>query len=107
MANSSTVSECLIGILYSDVIILMTDEAHFHLSGRVNKQNIHYWAEENPQQFHVWPLHSACVSVFCGVVKFGVIGPYFFEDEGGHAVTVTSACYVEMLMELPHTRTES
>jgi hypothetical protein len=26
-----------------------------------------------------------------------VIGPYFFEDEAGRAVTVNSACYTEML----------
>jgi hypothetical protein len=25
----------------------MTDEAHFHLSGYVNKQNYRYWAAEN------------------------------------------------------------
>jgi hypothetical protein len=37
--NSSTVAEHLIGILSDDVIILMTDEAHFHLSGCINKQN--------------------------------------------------------------------
>jgi hypothetical protein len=48
MANHSTVPECLFRILFDDVIILMTDEAHFHLSGYVNKQNFHYWAEENP-----------------------------------------------------------
>jgi hypothetical protein len=30
MGNHSTVAERLIGILSDDVIILMTDEAHFH-----------------------------------------------------------------------------
>jgi hypothetical protein len=75
----------------------MTDEAHYHLSGCVNKQNFLYWAEENPQQLHQWPLHSARVTVWCGVANFRVTGPYFFEDEDGHAVTVTSTCYIEML----------
>jgi hypothetical protein len=103
MANSSTVADCLISILPSDVIILMTYEAHFHLSVCVNKQNIHYWAEENPQQFHERPASSQRICVWCGVVNFGVICPYFFQDKDGHAVTVTSACHVE----LPHARTES
>jgi hypothetical protein len=31
------------------------------------------------------------------VAKFRVIGPYFFEHEDERAVTVISACYVEML----------
>jgi hypothetical protein len=39
MENHSNVAERLIGILNNDVIILMTDEAHFHLSGCVNKEN--------------------------------------------------------------------
>jgi hypothetical protein len=52
MANHSTVAERLIGILSDDVIILLTDETHFHLSGCVNKQNFFYLAEENPQQLH-------------------------------------------------------
>jgi hypothetical protein len=39
MANCNMVAEHLIAILSNDVIILMTDEAHFHLSGHVNKQN--------------------------------------------------------------------
>jgi hypothetical protein len=46
MANRRAVAERLIGILRDDVIILMTDDAHFHLSGSVNKDNFHYWAEE-------------------------------------------------------------
>jgi hypothetical protein len=62
MANRSTVAERLIWSLCDDIIILMTDEAHFHLSGSVKKQNFHYWAEEKSttapstvfSMFHVW-----------------------------------------------------
>jgi len=32
--------------------IIMSDEAHFHLSGYVNKQNLRFWDTENP---HVMP----------------------------------------------------
>jgi hypothetical protein len=97
MANRSTVAERLIGILSDDVIILTTDEAYFHLSGCVNKQNPRYWAEENPQQLHQRPRHSARVTVWCGVANCGIMGLYFFEDEDGRTVAVTSARYVEML----------
>jgi hypothetical protein len=75
MAKPSRVDDHLIGILADDVI-LMTDEAHFHLSGCVNKQDFRCRAEENPQQLHQRPLHSARVTVWCGVANFGIVGPY-------------------------------
>jgi hypothetical protein len=45
VANRSTVAKRLIGILFDDIIILMTDEALNHLCGCVNKQNFRYWAK--------------------------------------------------------------
>jgi len=76
--------------------ILMTDEAKFHLCGTANSHNCRCWATENPRDIHQKPLHSAKVIFWCGVGSFGVIGPYFFEDEAGRAVTVNSARYTEM-----------
>jgi len=51
MANHRISSEQLLEMLNADRVFstfLMTDEAHFHLSGYVNKQNYRYWAPENP-----------------------------------------------------------
>jgi hypothetical protein len=77
--------------------ILVTDEANFHLYGNVNSQNCHYWTTENPCDINQKLLHSEKIIVWCGVASFGMIGPYFFEDEAGRAVTVNSACCTEML----------
>jgi len=77
-------------------VLLSSDEAHFHLSGAINKQTFRYWAERNSRELQERPLHSPCVTVWCAVADFGVTGPYFFE-EGGATVTVTSDRYVEML----------
>jgi len=74
----------------------MTVEANFLLCDS-NSQHCRYWATENPRDSHQKPLHSEKVIVWCGVASFGVIGPYFFEDEAGRAVTVNSARYTEML----------
>jgi len=84
-------------MMYINSTLLMTDEAHFHLSGYVNKQNYRYWAPENPQDLHQRPLHSEILTVWCGIATFGVLGPYLFEDNEGAAVTVTSECYVAMI----------
>jgi hypothetical protein len=101
-SECNTVAERLIGMLSVDVILLMTEEAHFYLSGCVNEQSFRYWAEENPHQLYHLPPHSARVAFWCGVTNFGVMGPYFFADEDWRAVTVTSARYVEMLRTSSH-----
>jgi len=76
-----------------DATVFMSDEAHFHLDGYVNVQNCQYWASENPQQLHQRPLHSLKVTVWCCISKLGIVGPYFFEEEG---IAVTY-CYISSL----------
>jgi len=94
--NRTVFSENFLNIQTCDEVILMSDEAHFHSLGTVNKQNFYYWADSNPQQLHLCPVHSPQVTVRCRVASFGIVDPYFFE-EGRSAVIVTSAQYVEML----------
>jgi hypothetical protein len=60
-------------------------------------KTVAFWATENPHNIHQKPLHPEKVIVWCGAASFGVIGPYFFEDEAGRSVTVNSACYTEIL----------
>jgi len=74
--------------------LMMTNKAHFHLSGFVNKQNFCYWSSTNTTELHDKPLHSSKVTVWCAISPFGIIGPYFFEDEREKAVTVTGPHYV-------------
>lgn len=77
--------------------LLTSDEAHFQLNGFVNKQNCRFWGATNPHLIHEVPLHSQRVTVWCGIMSSCVIGPYFFQDVNGNAVTVTSQRYVDML----------
>lgn len=95
-ANRQSFSEIMIDLMDDETILLMSDEAHFHLDGYVNKQNFRYWSVTNPQELHERPLHSSKVTVWCGVTKKCVIGPYFFE-EGGRTVTVNQERYLRML----------
>ena len=78
-------------------ITLTSDEAHCHLTDCVNKQNFRYWAGANLHELHERSLQSDGVTVWCAVGEFGVLGPYFFEDEDGCAVTIISVRYTETL----------
>jgi len=77
--------------------LMMTDEAHFHLNGFVNKQNFRFWGGENPQVIHVKELHPQRVTVWCGIMHDRVIGPYFFENAAGFTETVNGERYRHML----------
>lgn len=77
-------------------VFMSSDEAHFHLSGSVNKQNFRFWSATNPQELHERPLHSPKVTVWCAISELGVWGPYFFEEDG-LTVTVNGDRYLDML----------
>ena len=47
--------------------LLMSDEAHFHFSGFINKQNFRYWSATNPTELHERPLHNSKVTAFCAI----------------------------------------
>ncbi|XP_046683513.1 uncharacterized protein LOC124369534 [Homalodisca vitripennis] len=95
-ATRQAFAETMTDLTTDDKIVMMSDEAHFHLDGYVNKQNFRYWSPTNPEELHERPLHCPKVTVWCGVTKSCVIGPYFFE-EGGRTVTVNSQRYLLML----------
>ena len=70
-------SELMLEIIeeHEDVIVMISDEAHFNLNGSVSKQNFRYWAPQNPHEVHERPLHGLKVTVWCDTGKFGFIGP--------------------------------
>jgi hypothetical protein len=95
----------MLELVTDDIVLIMSDEAHFHLSGTVNKQNFRYWATENPRELHQQPLHCERVTVWCGVSRTCIIGPYFFR-ENGRTVSVNTDRYLAMLHDyfLPELR---
>jgi hypothetical protein len=48
---------------------------------------------------HEKPLHAQRATVWCGFWAGGLIGPYFFENEAGNAVTVNGVRYCNMITE--------
>lgn len=58
-----------------------------------------HWNKANPFELHLNPLHYQTVTVWCRILPVTITGPYFFKDETGNAVTVTSDRYVHMVSE--------
>lgn len=72
--------------------LVFSDEAVFHLTGKVNKHNVRIWSTENPHESVELVRDSPKLNVFCAITQSTVFGPFFFEDS-----TVTGASYLEML----------
>ena len=79
--------------------IIFSDEAHFDLGGYVNNQNCRIWGTENPHAYIEKPTHPKRVAVWCGFWSKGIIGPLFFENKQGEAITVNENRYRTMLNE--------
>lgn len=79
--------------------LIMSDEAHFSLNGCVNRQNLRFWATENPKETMEVPLHSLRVTVWCALTETSIIGPFFFETPDGQTTTVNGERYGAMLRE--------
>ena len=62
--------------------LIMTDEANFYVNGAVSKQNCRVWGAENPHEVEYRAGTSPHITVWCGVARWGIIGPYFFEARG-------------------------
>lgn len=82
-------------IVLTDVI-WFSDEAHFTLNRYVNKQNMRFWGTSKPDFYEERPLHSQKVTVWAALSSAGIIGPFFYEEDG-ETTTVTSQRYLTIL----------
>ena len=60
-------------------LLIFSDEATFHLNGKVNRHNVRIWGTENPHEIIQYERDSPKVNVFCAVSCNKVYGPFFFE----------------------------
>ena len=86
--------------------IIFSDEAYFDLGGYVNKQNLLHLGHRKPARIH-WKADAPKTS-YCLVRIWsrGIIGPFFFENEQGEAVTVNFERCRAMLNEYLFTKIE-
>jgi hypothetical protein len=52
-----------------DLYLVFSDEAMFHLSGIVNKQNVRFWWSKNPHASVEFVHESPTANVFCALFK--------------------------------------
>ena len=77
--------------------IIFSDEAQFDLGGYVNKHNCRICGTEKPLAYIEKPTQPKWVTVWCGFWSRGIIGPFFFENEQGEAVTANGDRYQAMV----------
>ena len=77
--------------------VIFSDVAHFQMDGYMNKQNCRYWSDGKPQELQEATQYSEKITVWCGFWWGEVIGPHFFENDKGNAVTVNSERYRSMM----------
>jgi len=69
-------------IASDDVMLMMSDEAHFYLDGYVNKQNCRFWAAQNPRELHQRPLHTVRFQFGAAFRKWGSLVLTFLKKKG-------------------------
>ena len=72
--------------------MVFSDEATFHVSGKVNKHNIRIWGSENPCEVVEKEKDSPKINVWCGLMHNQIIGPFIFAES-----TITANIYLDML----------
>ena len=58
--------------------MIFSDEATFHLSGKVSRHNVHIWGLENPHEIVQHEHDSPKINVFSAVSVRKIYGPFFF-----------------------------
>ena len=66
------------------------------MNGYVKKQNCRIWDDINSREIHQLQMHPEKVTV-CGFWSGEIIGPYFFQNKAGVAITVNGERYRSMV----------
>lgn len=72
--------------------VLFSDEATFHICGKVNRHNCRIWANTLPVEHIEFQRDSPKVNVWMGITCDKVYGPFFFAKD-----TINRATYLDML----------
>lgn len=71
--------------------LIMSDEATFYVDGTVNRHNCRIWGNEKPDMILNKNQNAPKITIWGGMSKDGLIGPYFFREN------ITGENYKNML----------
>lgn len=76
---------------------MLIDEADFHLSGSVYKQNLRYWSGNFPNCLHKKPNTLNNYSLVCNItLRYHLT--LLFKNDNGNTVTINAERYDNMLV---------
>ena len=70
--------------------IVFSDEATFHINGRVNRHNVRIWGSEHPRQIIEHVRDSPKLNVFAAICRRKLYGPFFFAERTVNKGTLVS-----------------
>ena len=71
-----------------------SDEAHFSLSGHFNSKNSVFWGSQAPDKVLQRSLDSAKCTTWVAILKHGIIGPLWFENNVGEIMAINKERYI-------------
>ena len=77
--------------------VWFSDEAHFSLSSHVNSKNSVFQESQAPDEVLQRPLHSVKCTVWVAILKYGITGSFWFENDIEETMTVNKECYIVVL----------
>ena len=69
------------------------------MNGYVNKHNCRIRDDANQYEVQQVTVHPQKVTVWCGFWAGGIIGPYFFKNDVGEAISVNGELYSTMISD--------
>lgn len=81
--------------------IVFSDEATFHVCGKVNKHNVRIWGTEKPYEVREHIRDSPKLNVWCAISYDRLIGPFFFQEK-----SINGNIYLDMLENFAYPQLE-
>jgi hypothetical protein len=83
--------------------IMFSDEATFHMSGKVHRHNVLIRGTENPYVVREHIRDSLKANVWCGVIHDQVTGPFFFQEQAINMNTYLNRLQLYTVPQIEHT----